>query len=186
MTRASGGWKTIAGEESDDEDDSVVKSPEDERVPSPTDMPSPTSAEVANGPERRGEMKPGETDAEAVKDIARAAAPTRIQTEAGDAQQPTATPPHPSTAAAKGLPDINVILATPLTPERPPHASRSSSMPGSFNGDEDEDDVTDGADGDQHTKANPAGAVDAPTETTTKESEDIWGVAARMKKLMLG
>lgn len=153
LTGRSGGWRTIAGEESDDEDSptsaSAAQSPESEGVPSPR-----LSAE----PVRRGEMQPTERDAKAVKETARAAV---INTKA-QAGKP------------KGAPSINVVSPTPTTPQRP-LAHRSASMPGSFNG---EDDLIDD---DEHGETQTAGSSPKP-----EPADDLWGMAARMKKLVLG
>lgn len=195
MTRTSGGWKNIAEEESDDED-VMSQSPDEEKVQSPSQLVQspPGSPEVAKGPERQEEMKPTASDAQAIKETARAAAvepPAKIQTHpeaVQDSPQATATTiSHQTSVAAEsvsrptpsnGLPDINVVAATPTTPEhlqRPSHASHSSSMPGSFNGEE--DDVDDHDHDHEGTEAKGA---------TEEGTEDLWGIAARMKKIVLG
>lgn len=194
VTRASGGWKTIAGEDSDSDeveyDSDLAQSPKGENIPSPSDTSekfSPTSPEVAKGPERQEEMKPSVTDADAVKNIARAAAPTPIQTQLEETTLSSTTATHPS-ATPNTLPNIAVVSPTPTTPDqslRPPNVSRSSSMPGSFN---DEDEPVD--EEEHNTDADPDGngpeGGNGTTSTSPREETDIWGMATRMKKLMLG
>lgn len=179
----SGGWRDLAGEESDESSDD-----EKEKVASPK-ATSPLSASTTGsgagtegGLDRQHEIQPSKSEADSLRDHAQAAvaSPGPIDTQR--------TPPSNHSTAT---PAINVINPTPITPStttttapvRPrPDAHRSSSMPGSFDGSE----VADDDDDADHTVTSPGHDGAVSSSPPAGSGEDVWGLAARMKKYVIG
>lgn len=156
----SGGWKTIAGEDSDPED-----TPSEEKVPSPQGeiTSSPTSSNTSPAEEAKG-------TAQAVRP--KADSPTLQGSAAPSGDTTTSTRSYP-------LPAINIV--SPATPVPRPVPKHSSSMPGSFNG-------SDILHEDEEDKAAKKDAEPSPTTSSPRESplNELWDMASRMKKLVIG
>lgn len=175
----SGGWKDLAGEESDESEDEEREKVASPLATSPSPLSASTTASVAAteaGLDRQHEIQPTSSEAD------------RFRNHAQAAVAPTSVSPSSSSNHTSATPAINVVSPTPITPSattatapvRPrPDAHRSGSMPGSFDGSEVADDGDDA-------NGNDAAGATLSSSPPASAGEDVWGLAARMKKFVIG
>lgn len=176
-TYSSGGWKDIAGEESDSDETEDhhhhSHSTPGSTIPSPEATLSPTAG--GGNLERQEEIHPSKSEAESLEKHAK---------EGAENQPPEQSQPQPQAPSIDTSipPSISVISPTPATAtssEQPrPEPHRHTSMPGSFNGDDETtEEVEDTGTGT---------GKSAETGPPSSADEESWGIAARMKKLVMG
>jgi len=172
----SGGWKTIAGEESDPEDtplDEIVPSPEDENTPprAPPDKGPPTHHQ-----ETKLGLSEGSVSMETAQDASLDTDSTIKRANVPIDTSTTGARPRP-----RPLPSINIVSPVAGAPAQRPLPKHTSSMPGSFDG---ADEIFE----EEEDKAAKRNAEPLATASSSNESplDDLWNVASRVKKLVIG